>query len=73
MDKVALVKEMYRDLRGKDTDSVRETLFKSGWKETDFDAVMDNYGFHAFLHTEKDGTKLFFSFNDEGLYQVQTE
>lgn len=72
MDKVALVKEIYRDLNKQDCNTVLTALEKSGWDITSFNTEMNEYGLYAHLYASKDDAKIYIFFNENGLRLVKT-
>ena len=70
--KIAVVKEIYRDLNKQDCNTVLTALEKSGWVITSFNTEMSEYGLYAHLYATKDDVKIYIFFNANGLKLVQT-
>ena len=67
MNKVAVIKELWRDLSKCDVETCRKVLAKSGWKERKFRVDVINGIFFAHIYANKDGVEFNFFFSDDVL------
>lgn len=70
MNKVQVIKELWRDLSKLDVEGCRKALAKSGWKERKFSVGVVGGTFYSHLYASKDGVEFYFFFGDDILKSI---